>query len=249
MAASTASGLATHTTVDLPGGVRLRDQNLYVIQDPQVAQTLSARSGVDGGLGYDLLARLTTTVDYAQKTLTLTQPASYTPPAGAVTLPVTLETRVPTVDARVDGKALGHFIVDTGDAGAVHLYAGYARANKLMGLPTTPGAQVQTAVGIGGTLSEVVTPGHTLSLGGTTLADIPVATSTAQGISSISLGAGGIGNAALRRFIVTFDYAHARLLLQKPPAQPTPLDITPSEPESIDDNGGRPGAAFTSAGR
>ncbi len=222
------SGLATHATVELPG-LRLTNQNLYVIKDPAVAQTLSTRVGVDGGLGYDLLNRLTTTVDYAHKTLTFTRPAAYTPPAGATSLPINLEVRVPNVTARVDGKAAGHFLVDTGDTGAIHLYTAYARANGLLGQASDPGAQVQTAAGIGGLLTQVVTPNHTLSLGATTLTHLPVATSTAQGISSFSLGAGGIGNAALSRFVVTFDYAHSRLLLQKPSADTPSLDIVPTE--------------------
>ena len=217
---ATATGLAAHATLSLPGGVEIRNQNLYVIKDPHVAELMAAR-GVDGGLGYDLLARLTVTIDYAQKSLTLTRPDAFIPPMTRVSsLPLSLETHVPTVLAQIDGKTAGKFLVDTGDSGAVHLYTQYARTNGLMGDPKDPNAQMQMAAGIGGTVSEIITPGHTLALGGTILTGIPVATSSDAGISSVSLGAGGIGNEALRHFIVTFDYAHARILLQKPAALP-----------------------------
>ncbi len=215
---STATGLATHATLDLPGGVELQNQNLFVIKDPRITGLLAAR-GVDGALGYDLLARLTVTIDYARRTLTLTRPESYAPPLiGVTTLPLSLEIHVPTVSARVDGKTPGQFLVDTGDSGAVRLNAPYARANGLMADPADPDARTQTAAGIGGEVSEITTPGHTLAFGPTVLTGVPVATSTAQGISSVSQNAGGIGNQTLRRFNVTFDYAHARLLLQNPDA-------------------------------
>lgn len=211
-----ASKIATQATVELAGGVRLKNQNLYVIGAPRVGQALTERGGVDGGLGYDLLARFTVTIDYAHKTLTLTRPSAFNAPTGGVTsLPVNLESHVPTVRATVDGKQPGTFTIDTGDSGAIHLYAGYARANGLMGRPQDPGALVQTSVGIGGAVEEVITPGHTLSLGGLSIPGLSVATSTAAGVSQLSQAAGGIGNGALRGFDVTFDYARSRLLLKK----------------------------------
>lgn len=221
------SKIATQATVELPGGVRLKNQNLYVIQDPGVSQSLSSRGGVDGGLGYDLLARLTVTVDYAHKTLTLTRPDSFTVPTdGVTTLPVNLEGRVPVVTASVDGSKPGQFTIDTGDSGAVHLFTNYARDNGLLGNAQAPGALVQTSVGIGGQVSEILTPGHTLTLAGLRVPNLPVATTTAPGVTRISRAAGGIGNGVLRGFDVTFDYAHSRLLLRKP-AVSRELTLTP----------------------
>ena len=213
---TTPSKIATQATVDLGGSVRLKGQSLYVIADPRIGQALTDRGGVDGGLGYDLFARFTVTIDYSHKTLTLTKPAAFTAPTDGVTvLPVRLDTHTPTVTARVDGKQSGAFTIDTGDSGALHLYAGYARANGLMGRLQTPGATTQTGIGIGGRVDEVVTPGHTLTLGGVSVPNLDVATSTAGGVSQLSLSAGGIGNQALSGFDVTLDYARSRLLLRK----------------------------------
>lgn len=210
------SKIATQATLDLGGSVRLKNQNLYVIGDPRVGQALTERGGVDGGLGYDLLARFTVTVDYAHKTLTLTKPSTDTVPSdGATVVPIRLDTHVPTVIAAVDGKKPGTFTIDTGDSGALHLYSGYARAQGLMGSPQDPGAYTQTSVGIGGQVKEVITPGHTLTLGGLSVPGLAVATSTAAGVSQVSQTAGGIGNQALSGYDVTFDYAHSRLLLRK----------------------------------
>jgi predicted aspartyl protease len=225
---ATATGLAAHAVLELPGGVRLVNQNLYVLKDPKIGALLAER-GVEGGLGYDLLARLTVTIDYAHKTLTLTKPDAFTAPTeGVTTIPLSLDVHVPTVTAAIDGKASGKFLVDTGDSGSVHLYAGYARANGLTANPADPNAQTQTGAGIGGQISETITPGHTLLLGGSVLTGIPVATSTDAGISGVSLNAGGIGNQTLRRFNVTFDYAHAQLLLQQPAVTAPTVDAKPA---------------------
>lgn len=216
---TSATGLASHATVELAGKVRLKNQNLYVISDPNVTEMLSAW-GVDGALGYDLLARLTATIDYAGNTLTLIKPTSYTAPAKDVAdIPLNLEMHVPRVAANIDGKAVGEFMLDTGDSGGVHLYDRYAKANGLLPNRRDSKTQLKTGAGIGGLITEDISPGHTLKLGGKVVRNIAVATTTDPGISRISGDAGGIGNQALSRFLVTFDYAHARVLLQDPGAQ------------------------------
>ncbi len=224
------SGIATQAALEVPGAVRLAGQSLYVLKDPHLAQTLTERGGVDGGLGYDLLARFVVTIDYAARTLTLTDPAVYAPPAGAVTLPLSLTNHVPTLAARVDGKAVGQFTVDTGDSGAIHLFNSYARANGLDANAHAPGAQTVSGAGIGGVLAEVLTPGHTLTLGTAKVTGLSVATVAGGGVSDISQQAGGLGNGVLSRFRVTLDYPHGRLVLLPASSMIVPTDTTASLP-------------------
>jgi len=230
---SSATGLATQATVEIGGAVRLSRQLLHVIKDPNVAKLLSEHRHVDGGIGYELLARFVTRIDYANKRITLTDPAAppAAPDARAVTLPLKLEGRMPTVLASIDGRPPARFLVDTGDAGSVHLYTQYAEANGLLPRIGDPRAQTRSGVGVGGVVQETVTPGHSLGLGSLKLSSLGLATMTGPGIAHISTNAGGIGNLALNHFQVTFDYSRGHMQLVPvpvtPPAPLVPLAVSP----------------------
>jgi len=221
---SSATGIATNAVIQIGDGVRLNGQSLHVIKDPNVAKLLNDRGHVDGAIGYELFTRFVVRIDYANKTLTLTDAAAPLPTidAATVTLPLKLENRMPTVLASVDGHKPGRFIVDTGDSGAVHLYTQYAQANGLMPKPNDPQAQTRIGGGVGGSITETSTPGHTLKLGSATLTDLSLATMDGPGITRISMEAGGIGNLVLRQYVVTFDYAHEQMRLETPIGTPLP---------------------------
>ena len=173
---ASATGVATAAAIEVGTSVRLRHQSLVVIKDPHVAQLLSDRGHVDGALGYEIFTRFRVRVDYAQHTLTLTDPAASTKPAvGVATLPLKLENRMPTVMASVDGRSPARFLVDTGDTGGIHLYSQYAQANGLLPRKDSPQAQTHLGIGVGGALSETVTPGHTLQLGAVRIPNLSLA--------------------------------------------------------------------------
>ena len=127
---------------------------------------------------------------------------------------------MPTVLASVDGRPPARFLLDTGDAGAVHLYSQYASASGLTPKVGDPSAQTRIGVGAGGMLTETATPGHTLRLGTVQISNLSLATMAGPGITRISTLAGGIGNQALQGFVVTFDYTHGVVRLEKT-ADPT----------------------------
>ena len=212
---SSFTGLATEATLEIGNAVRLSGLTLHVIKDTNVATLLSERGHVDGAIGFEVLTRFVTQIDYAAKTVTLTDPgqSKVVPETHTVTLPLKLETRMPTVLASVDGRPLARFLVDTGDAGSVHLYTQYAEANALLPKPNDPHAQSRVGVGVGGTVQETSTPGHTLRLGTAQVGGLDLATMTGPGITRLSSHAGGIGNLALRHFVVTFDYPRGQLRL------------------------------------
>ncbi len=243
---SSDTGIATQATLELGGAVRLSGQLLHVIKDPNVGKRLSAQGRVDGGIGYELLSRFVTRIDYAQKTVTLTDPAAPRVPDGAgVTVPLKLEGRVPTILASVDGHPPARFLVDTGDAGGVHLYGDYAQANGLLPRPNDPRARILSGSGVGGVVQETITPGHTMGVGTLKFSGLDVATLTGPGIARVSTNAGGIGNQVLNRFQVTFDYAHSRMQLTAgppPPPAPAPL-VPPALPSALRTRAG--GAHFS----
>ncbi len=224
---SAATGLAADTTLDIGGAVRLSHLTLHVIKDPAITRLLAARGGVDGAVGYELFARMTVSIDYAQKTLTLTDP-SVAPPtqtAGS-SVPIKLENRMPTVLASVDGKAPGRFLVDTGDSGAAHLYTQYAAANGLLPKANDPAVVTRQGIGVGGQMTETLSPNHSLRIGGERVSGLMLSTVSGPGISQLSSQAGGIGNVFLSHFTVTFDYARGRMSLR--PNLPPPPVLTPA---------------------
>ncbi len=227
---SLSSVVASHARLEVPGGVWMDGQSLSVLSDPSLAQMLDAHGGIDGGIGYDLLARFTVTVDYKRQTLTFSLPAPHAPlPPGATILPLFLANHVPTIAATLGDKHQGRFLVDTGDSGSVHLYAHFARA---AGLWSTAGTgQTQTGSGIGGTVMEQPLLGQALTLGRTRLDNIQVAVGQGPGMSEVSLLAGGIGNTVWNNFRLTFDYADQRLLLE-PAGSDTPAAQTVTPPAS-----------------
>jgi len=227
------TGVATAATIEVGEAVRIRHLSLVVIKDPHVSQLLSDRGHVDGALGYDLLTRLIVRVDYGHRLLTLTDPTS--PQAilqpKVIALPIKLENHMPTLLAAIDGLPAARFLVDTGDSGSLHLYTQYAQSNSLM--PKLGDAETRTdlGVGIGGALSEMVSPNHTLQLGTAHLSDLSLATMTGQGITRVSTLAGGIGSLVLQKFVVTFDYAHNQIRLEQnstsAPVVPAPTSPAP----------------------
>ncbi len=229
---SAATGIASDATVDIGGAVRLSHLTVHVIKDPVVTKLLTERGHLDGAIGYELFARLIVGIDYASKTLTLTDPASPAPAlsAGTITVPIKLENRMPTILASVDGKTPGRFLVDTGDSGAAHIYTQYAEANQLMPRLNAPGVITRQGVGVGGQITETLSPGHSLRVGPALVSGLSLSTMTGLGIAQISSQAGGIGNLFLNHFTVTFDYARGRMYLRPNLPALLPADFAPSRP-------------------
>ncbi|MGI4787725.1 MAG: aspartyl protease family protein [Janthinobacterium lividum] len=227
-----ATGITTDTTLDVGDAVRLSHQTLHVIQDPAITRQLTERGNLDGAIGYELFARLRIGIDYRNKTLILTDPAAAfpAPSAGTAVVPIKLENRVPTVMASVDGKAAGRFLIDTGDSGAAHIYTQYAEANQLMPQANALGTTTRQGVGVGGQITETISPGHTLRVSTVGVSGLPLSTMTGAGIAQISTQAGGIGNLFLNHFAVTFDYSQGKLFLTPVPA---PVVFRSTEPRLI----------------
>ena len=127
----TTSGIATKARLEIADAIWMDGQSVYVLSDPGLAHMLSSLGNVDGGLGYDLLARFCVTVDYPHKTVTFRAAEHALPPnPDAIVLPVSLANQVPTVAATLDAKHAGRFMVDTGDSGWLHLYTQFARSGR-----------------------------------------------------------------------------------------------------------------------
>ena len=204
--------IATKATISLSPTTLLDNQLLYIMPDGANQSNIKTSTGADGVLGYDVLTRFITAIDYTLKTVTLFPPNSYHVPTdqNVVTIPISLQLRAPLISAKIDGH-VGRFLVDTGDSGSVHLYNAFAHQ---YGFDAITGGTKSEGRGVGGGVLENTTAGHTLQLGAMVLTNIDASTMSGPGVNSFSELAGGIGNAVLQRCDPVFDYSRGLLYLK-----------------------------------
>jgi Aspartyl protease/PDZ domain len=175
----------------------------------------------DGILGYDFFRSYVVEVDYEKRRLALFDPATFTAPANASTLPIDTASRQPYVTATVvssDGRrSTGRFEIDTGSMDALCLNTPFARANAI-----ASGTAGLTARGrsLGGETQAVLMRVGALELGGITL-PAPIAGVVEDAVNR----AGQISGETLRRFTVTFDYSRNLLHLAKNTGFSSPFDL------------------------
>jgi len=154
---------------------------------------------VAGVLGSDFFRRVTVEIDYDARVVRLHDPERFTPPAGARTIPLIFERRLPFITARIHvaGRPARarRLLVDSGSEDAVD--------DSLLLESRGPLRRTIGGVGSGQTYEVVFGRIERFELGPFVLEDLP---SAAPGVSLI-------GGEVLRRFRVTLDYARERMLL------------------------------------
>jgi hypothetical protein len=183
---------------------------------------------VDGLLGHDFMARHVVTLDYAARTITLRDPAGYTPPPDASVVPLDLETGWPIATGTVTpkgGKPLPcRVIIDTGVRGIVTLFTPFAAAHGLHGAK----GQLRDLVvggGAGGLTRGDVGRFAALTLGPVTFAEpIVILSRDTTGVLAAGDPQAIVGGELLRRHRVTFDYAHRRMILEPVAAASSPFE-------------------------
>jgi predicted aspartyl protease len=193
------------------GGVELRDQEVMIMKLDNFRR--QGRS-IAGLVGYDFFARNAVRIDYAAQTLTI----GAKPPPSATVVPLTFAGRlavVPVTIALAGGAPLrANVIIDTGAQQAMILRRPFARKHGL----------IEAAADQPTTTSESVDRGRTefltLPAGRITLSRWSFDEPRIK-IYGHDVGAGGssetdglLGNEILRHFVVTVDYAHARMILE-----------------------------------
>ncbi|MFT3692087.1 MAG: aspartyl protease family protein [Kofleriaceae bacterium] len=195
-------------------GVELQHQTVAAV--PLDAMEPLFGHPIDGILGYDFLSRFVVEIDYANKKMTLHDPATFQATGAGV--PITLEDSTAHADAKIAAGTLaltGHFTVDTGYAGEVSLNAPFVVANDLLkAVPNTIEPPAGSAMGVGGETKSVVGRLASVEIGGLTVAR-PI---TDFGKDAVGAGAdaetqGLLGSDLWKRFVVTFDYTHEKMYL------------------------------------
>ena len=201
----------THRGVEL-----LRTE--FAIHD--IGPMLSRRSGrsIDGIIGYALFSRYVVEFEPLSGRLRLHDPATFSYEGDGWVLPMAIEDRRPTIEARVvvsgDRVIPIKLMVDTGSSRALSLLIGSKRR-------LTPPADTVTSSGIGVTGEVAVQIGRIerLEISSITLSHAetawvePYRISAARNIEDLN---GILGNRFLKMFRVFFDYNGGRLILERP---------------------------------
>lgn len=169
-----------------------------------------------GVIGFDVIHRFVTTLDYERRVLTLRDPAGFTKPPGATTIPMTVDGHIPTIEMTLDDSLTARFRLDVGSSSSLDLHTPFVRRHALL---DRPGRTIEvTGGGFGGTFTARLGRARSLALGPYRWKDPLVTFNTAtQGAFASEDYAGNVGNRLLERFRVTFDYERRELHLEPGP--------------------------------
>lgn len=177
------------------------------------------KTPVAGLLGFDFIAGAVMHIDYEHGTLEAIDPKIFAPPAGARSLPISLDDDVPMVDVGI-AKAIGHlFIVDTG-ADRSALFSNFVAAHPDAVVDQGLGDQMVAEYpfvtdfnGVGGTVKYRPLQVGPFDFGGVIFPKwLFQGTHGAPAFEGDDLD-GLIGQDVLRNFDVYLDYAHEKIWL------------------------------------
>lgn len=206
----TPARMAAGLTLGL-GGLRILDARATVVPMPPGFGAYH-----EGVIGAALFRHFAVSIDNDRGILTLRRPEAYHPPEEAAVVPFTMDDGMPFVEARVragDGDAVPvRLVVDLGASHAVSLN------EKATGGVRAPERTIATTIGRGvsGELTGRVGRIRSLEIGGLALADVVATFPDGEHHSPRGMDSrdGNLGNGALGRFNVTFDYAAKRMVLE-----------------------------------
>ena len=202
------------------GGVRLRNQDGFAtdIYDKAIEGI-----PVDGMVGFELIRRMVTTIDYGRYMITFTRPDRFEAgPDSGVRVPFVFYDHVPNVLGRI-GDLPARFDIDTGSRSALDITSPFVASHRLRD-HFTEGTVAITGYGVGGPARSYVVRIPSVAIGSITIEDPVVDLSEAHaGTFSDPNFDGNVGSALLKRFVVTFDYDRQFMYLK--PIEPVPPDV------------------------
>jgi hypothetical protein len=193
------------------GKASIRDKAFYVFP----LENLYPSGGVQmlGMAGYETFRRFVTRIDYANQTLTLTDPKYFDPKGAGTPVPITFNDNDVIAKGSFAGIP-GAFLIDTGSGSDLTLNTAFSAAHDLRS-KFPHGVDVVGGYGVGGPSVEFETRGGPLMIGSVEIAHPVVGfSSDKKGSEANPNIAGNIGSAALKRFVVTFDYGHGVMYLK-----------------------------------
>lgn len=206
------------------GGARLANAPVMSLAFSRVSSMEGKR--VEGILGGDFFRRYVIVIDYVGQTVHVLDPSFEFRGSGTV-LPITVEGGHMFMTAslrRPSGEYVeGKFMIDTGVRVALIVNRPFAHEKKITeGLTIVP--QVTFGIGIGGETHGDMFRLPELQAGPLRIRDvISFASTDTGGVLTSEDFAGIIGAQVLRRYKVTLDYPHARIVLENSAASNEPF--------------------------
>ena len=199
------SGLARVGEINL-GGATIKDQVFVTL----ALDAMYPANGVEmrGMVGYETFRRFVTRVDYGAKTITLIDPKFFDPKDAGQPVKIAFAGNAAIVDGTYNGIP-AKFQIDTGARSSLTLDAPFVAANRIAET-AGKGVDAVDGWGVGGPSRAHTVRGGILTIGNGIEVAHPVTgfgTDKAGAFADPSLS-GNIGGGILKRFVITFDYAH-----------------------------------------
>src|SRR5580658_8770286 len=213
------AGFAQGVTFQI-GDLTLAKQNIAVL--PFASKAVE---GFDqrGMIGFEVLRRFVTEIDYGARTISFIDPAKFRPKDQGVAVPFVFYDHLPQVNGAFEG-APGRFDIDTGSRVELTLTKPFVDEAGLIAKHPN-GVTAVDGWGVGGPSRSYVTRGAELTLGPVKVDDLVVGFGTqARGAFADPSYQGNVGTALLKRFKVTFDYDHQVMYLKRL-AKPADVDV------------------------
>ncbi|TFH64526.1 MAG: PDZ domain-containing protein [Candidatus Zixiibacteriota bacterium] len=174
----------------------------------------AAETRIDGIIGYDLLNRFVISVDYASHRLVIYRAGTEPHATWGEPCRLTIDLRLPYVDATVEDTIAARFRLDTGSASTIDFHSPFVLAHNL--LNDAAAYRPVTSTGIGGTIEGNVGLSPAINICGNRIDSLLVNfSSTSTGLFAGSNTAGNVGTGVLKAFTVTFDYGRETVYLKK----------------------------------
>ncbi len=167
-------------------------------------------------IGSDLLNTFVIEVNYADHTMTLTEPDSFRYHGSGKSMPFTLSeiANTPVVKGALDGIP-GTFSIDTGCFASLLINQPFTQTNQLIA-KYKPKFSTIAGFGIGGKMTASVARTGTLTLGGVSVHDrITYFLDNSSSKATKTGDSGNVGNPVLSEFNVIFDYPKSQLILER----------------------------------
>lgn len=209
-------------------GLQLKHGEIYVLP---IQAALAAADGrrTAGLLGYDFFSHFVLKIDYIRRQIDVFEPSGFRYAGGGEVIPLDIVRGNMLISADLtmpDGKEVsGSFLVDTGWRSALTFASPFVADHKL--LESVP-KKVEAATGMGPAGPTVGTEARiaSLKIGRYEIENLVADFSHAKaGVLSQGDFAGVIGGEVLRRFTVTLDYPHHRMIIEPNAMFAAPYDI------------------------
>jgi len=213
-------GFAKDVTFQI-GDLTMKDRTITVLPFEQ-----GGVEGFDeqGMIGFEVFRRFVTVIDYGAHTLTFIDPAKFNPAGAGAPVHFRFYDHLPQVDGTFEGLP-GRFDIDTGSRDELTLTKPFVDERGLIA-SHPKGVLATDGWGVGGPSRSYVTHGASLTLGPVRVNDLVAGLAVQKrGAMADPNYIGNVGTGLLKRFVVTFDYAHQTMYLKPLPAPVADINV------------------------